>query len=89
MIARHIMSRAAPILLGILVLAAWEGLVHVLGIKPYILPSPSAIFHAMAQEAGGLFDSLLFTLRITLEAFGLALVFGLGLGIAFTRSKIL
>ncbi len=81
--------RLAPTILGLGLLALWEVLVRVLDVPPFILPSPNAIGQAMWRDGAGLWQSMLFTLRITLEAFALASILGLGFAIGFTRSAVL
>ena len=39
----------APLVLGVLVLIGWQQLVTVTGIKPYLLPSPTAIWDQLVQ----------------------------------------
>ena len=46
-----------PVLVGILVLAAWEALVRVEGIPPYILPGPLAIAAKLVADWGTLSGS--------------------------------
>jgi NitT/TauT family transport system permease protein len=81
--------RLAPWAFGLLLLIVWEWVVRAYDIKPYLLPSPSAIVGAFVRDAEGLGQSLIFTLRVTLEAFALAAILGLILAIGFTRSAIL
>ncbi|HEY4274506.1 MAG TPA: ABC transporter permease [Rhizomicrobium sp.] len=85
------MSRAAnlflPLLLGLLLLALWEGMVAVRHIPPYVLPAPSAIAHALIANFASLITSLLSTLKVTLEGFFAALIAGVGLAIAFSQSR--
>ena len=83
------MKRLAPLITGLLGLILWEGLVRALGIKPFVLPGPMAIGSALIADAGPLLDASLLTLTITLEAFCLATILGLGFAIAFTRSALL
>lgn len=88
--ALDVLKRAAPpvLLLGLL-LALWEGLVRAMSVPDYLVPAPSAIAAALASDGPLLFGSALVTLRITLGAFLLALVAGVGLAVAFSASRIL
>jgi NitT/TauT family transport system permease protein len=79
----------APIAVGILFLAAWQGVVRLDRIPPYILPPPSAIALSLWHDGPSLFGSLLVTLRITLAALAAAALFGGALAILFARSRIL
>jgi len=87
------MSRAAnlllPLLLGLVLLALWEGLVAARHIPPYVLPAPSAIAHALIVNFPSLMTSLFSTLRVTMEGFVAALIAGVGLAIAFSQSRII
>lgn len=77
----------APALLGLLVLAAWEGAVLYFDVPPYIVPGPIAIGQAMAADWPLLSSSLLVTLRIA----ALALLAAVGLGgllaVLFAQSR--
>ena len=76
-----------PVLVGILVLAAWEALVRVEGIPPYILPGPLAIAAKLVADWGTLSGSLLVTLEVTGMALAAAVVGGGGLAILFAQSR--
>jgi NitT/TauT family transport system permease protein len=77
----------APIVVGVLMLAIWEGSVRFSGIPPYLLPSPSLVLQTLVNEWGTLFPSLLITLRITIVAFVAATISGLAVAVVFTQSK--
>jgi NitT/TauT family transport system permease protein len=78
---------ATPIVLGIAVLALWEFVVRHYDVPPYVLPTPSAIAEAFADNFSSLMASLWSTLRVTLEAFALAIAGGVALAILFSQSK--
>ncbi len=75
-----------PLALGLVLLAIWEGIVSARHIPPYVLPAPSAIAHALANNFSSLMMSLLSTLTVTLEGFIAAWIAGVGLAIAFSQS---
>src|SRR6202158_5147594 len=77
----------APALVGLAFLAAWEGVVRVKNIPPYILPGPILIARTLVTDWGTLFPSLLVTLAITGAAFLVAAVLGLALAVVFTQSE--
>jgi NitT/TauT family transport system permease protein len=77
----------APILVGILMLGAWEAGVRISGIPPYLLPGPILVLQTLVKDWGQLFPSLLITLKITVVAFIAAVVSGLLVAILFTQSK--
>ncbi len=79
---------AIPILLGALVLAAWEWAVSAYRVPPYVLPAPSAIWQAFIDNFVSLTASMWVTLRITWIAFVLALASGAVLAIAFSQSRV-
>jgi NitT/TauT family transport system permease protein len=76
-----------PLALGLISLAAWEFVVDHFQIPPYVLPKPSAIWTAFAQNASSLLASLWTTLWVTLEAFVLAVIGGTALAVLFSQSK--
>jgi len=80
---------AAPLLAGVLFLAAWQAIVQWKGIPPYILPSPVAIAEALWRDGPSLLGSLFVTLRITVAALIAAIVFGGALAILFAQSRLL
>ena len=77
----------APIVLGILMLALWEGVVQAADIPPYILPGPFLVAKTLVTDWGTLAPSLLVTVRITLEALVAAVVVGGLLAILFSLSR--
>jgi NitT/TauT family transport system permease protein len=77
----------APLILGVLMLALWEGVVRAAGIPPYILPGPVAVAEALVADWGTLEASLLVTLRITLEALAAAVIVGGSLAVLFSLSR--
>jgi len=76
-----------PAALGIAVLALWEYLVRATAVPVFLLPPPSAIWQSFAENAASLGSSLLVTLEVTWMAYGFALAGGLGVAIAFSRSR--
>jgi NitT/TauT family transport system permease protein len=78
---------AIPVALGIAVLALWEFTVRHFDVPPFVLPAPSAIAQAFADNFTSLMASLWTTLRVTLEAFALAIAGGVALAILFSQSK--
>ncbi|ASG20863.1 ABC transporter permease [Nitrospirillum viridazoti] len=83
------LRRLAPVILGMIVLAAWEGLVRLLAVPAFVLPPPSAVVAALLADPNTLGLSLWFTLTVTLQAFALAVTGGVALAILFTRSPLL
>jgi NitT/TauT family transport system permease protein len=77
----------APLVVGVLFLLIWEISVKLMGIPPYLLPSPSLVLQTLIKDWNQLFPSLLITLQITLVAFIAATISGLIIAILFTQSK--
>jgi NitT/TauT family transport system permease protein len=83
--------RLVRVLLPIVVLAvgtlAWELVVRLNNIPPYVLPGPMAVFHTLISDWPVLSQSLLTTLITTLEGFLAAALGGIGLALLFNQSK--
>jgi NitT/TauT family transport system permease protein len=78
-------ARIAGAFIGFVLL--WEVLVHLSGIKPYILPAPSTILQAMATQLPRLAKASAYTVQPMLLGYLTAVVLGvlIALGIAFSR----
>lgn len=76
----------APLVTGAIVLLGWQGAVAYFQLPPYLLPSPFLVLQTLFQDWGLLWPALLTTLQITLCAFGLATVSGLGLAMVFSQN---
>ena len=83
--------RLVRILLPIAVLAAgivaWDLVVRLNDIPPYVLPGPSAVFNTLIGDWGVLSQSLLTTLLTTIEGFAAAAFGGIALALLFNQSK--
>jgi NitT/TauT family transport system permease protein len=79
----------APLLVGIIFLAAWEAVVRIEDIPVYVLPGPIVVAETLWNDGASLFGSLLVTLRITAAALMAAAVLGGLIAILFARSRIL
>ena len=77
----------APVVVGLITLAAWDLVVRVNGIPPYILPGPALVLQSLVDDWGTLWPSLLVTLEITIFALAIATFGGLLLAVLFTQSK--
>jgi NitT/TauT family transport system permease protein len=77
----------APFLFVIALVVAWEIICRAFSIAPTILPSPSDIWVAMVRYWEPIVDNSWQTLFTTLAGFGLAIVFGLLLGVFIGWSK--
>jgi NitT/TauT family transport system permease protein len=84
---RNVLERAAPFLVGVLLLAAWQLAVDMTGVAAYIVPSPLVIAQTLVDDFGTLLPSLIITLKITLLAFLGAAIGGLLLGMLLASSR--
>lgn len=69
-------------------IAAWEAIVRLQGVPPYILPAPSLIAKTLVTDWPLLAASLLTTLKTTLLGLVLAVLGGVSLAILLSLSKI-
>ena len=77
----------APVLMGLFMLALWEGLVRAMAIPPYILPGPILVAKTLVSDWGTLWPALVVTLTITLQALLAAVVVGVLLALLFSLSR--
>ncbi len=77
-----------PVLTAALILLAWEVAVALLKIRPIILPPPSRVGLALVTRRGLLLQHLWPTLWQCLAGFLLAVVAGVGVGVAVTLSAV-
>jgi NitT/TauT family transport system permease protein len=76
-----------PIVVFLIALAAWEAIVRIKGLPPYILPAPSLILSKLVEDRDLLFSSLLVTLGVTAKALVIATLSGVGLALLIAQSK--
>jgi NitT/TauT family transport system permease protein len=67
------------VILAILII--WQIATVVFDVPPYILPSPAAVAGAFGTWGGVIFSHTLSTLWVSLAGFGLAVIFGISLGV--------
>ena len=77
----------APVLMGLFMLALWEGLVRAMAIPPYILPGPILVAKTLVSDWGTLWPALVVTLSITLQALLAAVLVGVLLALLFSLSR--
>src|SRR3954466_10247233 len=78
-----------PVLVLALTIAAWDRVVTLRGIPPYVLPGPRLVFATLIADWGLLSESLGVTLLTTLQGFVLAAVGGIGLAVLFNQSRLI
>lgn len=77
----------APVVMGMLMLALWEGVVRTFAIPPYILPGPILVVKTLVADWSTLAPALVVTLRITVQALLAAVVVGVLLAVLFSLSR--
>ncbi len=77
----------APIVVGILIIGAWEWVVWYKNIPAYLFPGPFVIAQTLVSDWHTLSGALWITLRITFAALVAAVSVGGALAILFTQSK--
>ena len=82
----RILAPAAVLALGIV---AWDLVVRLNGIPPYILPSPGLVLTTLVADWPILWSSLLATLTTTVEGLVLAVAGGVGLAVLFNQSRLI
>lgn len=78
---------AAPILMGLAMLALWEAVVRLAATPPYILPGPILVAKTLVTDWSTLWPALVVTMHITLEALLAAVVVGVLLAVLFSLSR--
>ena len=78
-----------PLAVALLLLGAWQGAVTALEIPPYLVPSPLLVLQTLVADGAVLATALLFTLKITLLSFGLAVLLGTLISFVFVQSRLL
>lgn len=80
--------RLAPWLATAGLFLVWELGCRLFAVPEFLLPAPSAALAALWQFAGAIWFNAFYTLWVTLLGFGLAVAFGLALGVATGASKL-
>ncbi|MCD2513673.1 ABC transporter permease [Comamonas endophytica] len=76
-----------PLLVGVVLIALWQGLVTGLELPPYLVPSPWLMLQTLVTDWAALGASLWVTIKITLLAFVAATVAGVLISFLFVQSK--
>lgn len=83
----NLMVKLSPWLFTLGLFVIWEAAVRVLNIPVFFLPPPTAIASAFVEFWRPIYNNSLFTLSTTLVGFGLAVGFGLLLGLVIGWSR--
>ena len=87
--AARVLRVAAPLFIAIAVLAAWQAVVTINDIPPYLVPSPLAVVHALYVDRALLLQSLAVTIGIALTALTLATFLGVVVALIFAQSRLI
>jgi NitT/TauT family transport system permease protein len=82
-----ILEKLSPWLFTVGLFALWEAACRAFKINQFVLPAPSDIFFAMSQSWQPLARHSMMTLWTTMAGFGLAVVFGVVLGLLVGWSR--
>jgi NitT/TauT family transport system permease protein len=88
-IARDWPRIVLPVATLALAILAWDLVVRINEIPPFILPGPGLVAATLFADWSVLGESLLVTLTTTFEGFALAAVGGIGLALLFNQSRAL
>jgi NitT/TauT family transport system permease protein len=83
----RLMRLVMPLVVLALGVLAWDLVVRLNGLPPYVLPGPALVFATLITDWSILSQSLLTTLWTTLEGFVAASVGGIALALLFNQSK--
>ena len=79
----------APLAVGLALLVLWQGLCTALQVPIYLVPKPSDIAHTLLSDGPSLLRALAVTMKITVLAFGLAVVLGVALAFLFVQNRLI
>jgi NitT/TauT family transport system permease protein len=77
----------APIVGLVLFFSAWEALVHIFGIRPFVLATPSRIVRYMARFPDDYFKASLITMKHAAFGYAIAVVVAIVIGAAMAASR--
>ena len=77
-----------PVLFGVLFLGAWEFIVWFWGIEQFLLPAPSAIWSALAEEIGAVWEATYVTGANALVGLLLGVALGVAMSFVMMRFRI-
>jgi NitT/TauT family transport system permease protein len=78
-----------PLLVGVVLVAIWQGLVTAMELPPYLVPSPYLMVQTLATDWVPLGMALLVTLKITVLSFVVATIAGVLISFLFVQSKLI
>jgi NitT/TauT family transport system permease protein len=78
-----------PVLVAVVLVAAWQALVVGFKVPPFLVPSPLRVAEVLVVDATLLLGALVTTLKITLLAFVSATLLGVAIAFAFVQSRVI
>ena len=84
---RRLLRVVAPLVVAIIAIAAWQGVVTLNDIPPYLVPSPGLVAHTVYADRVLLLGSLVVTMEIALTALALATLLGVATALVFVQSR--
>ena len=82
-------EKHAPSLLTVSLLLLWELICRVFKVDPFILPMPTAIWDALIEYRGPIWDHAMQTLWTTMVGFAIAVLVGIVLGCLLGSSRLI
>lgn len=79
----------APLLVGLVLLAAWQALCTAWQVPVYLVPKPTDVAATLWSDGPGLLRALGVTLKITFLAFALAVLLGVAAAFVFVQSRLI
>jgi NitT/TauT family transport system permease protein len=76
-----------PVLVIALLIVAWDVAIRVLGIPPYVIPTPASVGQALVKERGRLLDNSVPTIVESLGGFALGNLVAIAAAIAFVHNR--
>jgi NitT/TauT family transport system permease protein len=78
---------AAPLLVGVVMVAVWESICRLAEVPVFLFPKPSDIFAKFVADWPTLLRALAMTLRVALQAFAAAVIIGTLTAFLFVQSR--
>ena len=78
-----------PLLVGLVLIGAWQALVVGMELPPYLVPSPALMMKTLFTDWATLGMALLVTLKITVLSFVVATVVGVLISFVFVQSRLI
>ncbi|MFT3801901.1 MAG: ABC transporter permease [Burkholderiaceae bacterium] len=78
-----------PVLVGLLLVGAWQALVVGMKLPPYLVPSPVLMMKTLVADWAVLGGALLVTLKITVLSFVVATIVGALISFLFVQSRLI